>query len=232
MKKPLLILSVLSLSAMSVAHATSVTWSGVPSGRTTVDHLLTQVPAGSLVWAGTFATETGYAFNPLISILANVNNFKSAGGWKQFTLDPATGIADAAITNTLTISASGKVAGQVADNNGLVGSTNQASFFDNKGAYVWVFNATTVAAATEMGVFRASTTNPWIFPVNGNGSGDVVSYSSSNANAPTVTAVGGAGAVTTTNFVLVQAVPEPSVLALGGLAGLGMLSSRRRKQRE
>jgi len=235
MKKSLLTLGLLSVAAIPLAHATSVTWSGVPSARTAVDHLFTQVTAGSLVWAGTFANDTVYTFNPALSIATNVANFTSSDGWKQFTLDPATGLPDLplAITNTLAVSASGKLSGTVTDNNGTPGLGLQASFFDNKGAYLWVFNATTVASATEMGIFRAITTSPWSFPPNNNGSGDVVSLSSSNAAAPTIAVIGGAGSTNTTQFILAAStVPEPSVLALGGLAGIGMLSSRRRKQRK
>ena len=43
----------------------------------------------------------------------------------------------------------------------------------------------------------------------------------------------GAGAAATATFnTNISTVPEPSVLVLGGLAGMGMLSSRRRKQRK
>ena len=154
MKQILLTIGFLSSVGLSTACASSVTWSGSPSNRTVVDSALLQVSSGSLVWAGTFSNDTAYTFNPTLSIATNVSNFTTQDGWKQFTLDPATGLADIplAVTNNLGISVSGRVSGTVTDNNGLVGSGLQASFFDNKPIYLWIFNSTTVGGSTQMGI--------------------------------------------------------------------------------
>lgn len=229
--------AILLMACSSVVHATSVTWSGVPTARTAVDHNLTTLSTSSLVWAGTFSNPNGYTFNSSLTISANVSNFISSSGWKQFTLDPATGLEDNspfAVLNTLGVNASGKIAGTVSDNNGEVGSGLQASFFDNKGAYLWIFNAPTVGAATEMGIFRATTaTVPWIFPTNGNGSGDVLTLSSTAGAASVIAAIGGAGVASSSRFQLVAGsiapVPEPSTFTFGLLTGLAALYGRRRR---
>lgn len=246
MNKSLFILTALGLASLPAAHATSVTWGGTGTNRTVVDSSLIQLAADSLVLAGTFANES-FTFNSSLSISDNYSAIVSAGLWKQFTLDPATGNPDATINNSLKISSTGKAAGVVTDNNGS-GST-QASFFNGKPIYLWIFNvatpssvttktasdfATTIAGATQMGIFRATDATPtaWNWPTNSNGVGDAITIGTSSTSAPTMLAIGGAGSTTSTQLQLVSAVPEPGTLTLGALAGLGLLASRRRKQRK
>ena len=218
------------------ASATTVTWSGVPSARTvTLEDGTTTVTSG-LVLAGAFAS-TAFVFNPSLSIQANFNAISTAGGWKQFTLDTVSGTPDAGVINTLTILSSppGKVGLQVTDNNNGPVTPTKADFFNGKQIYIWIFNNASIAAATQMGIFTATTaTVPWLFPVNAGGVGDGITVSTASSGAPTMLAAGtvGVGSVSSSQLTLVASVPEPSVLALGGVAGLGMLASRKRRQRK
>ena len=229
MKKTLIITAMLSMVGASVSNATTVTFGGVPTARTAVNTAGSTLTAGSLVWAGTFASE-GFSLNSGVSLQSNVTAVTSAGSWKQFTLDPTTGLPDSGIVNNLTITGSGKAGGTVTDNN-----TPQADFFNSKPVYLWIFNATTVGAATEMGIFRATTaTTPWTFPVNAGGIGDTVSLSSTPSGAPTVAAIGGFGSTPGSQFKLtdnfsVAPVPEPSTFAAGAMLALAAMGMRRRR---
>ena len=238
MKKLPLFLSILSMVALPIAHATTVGFSPAPTSRTVVDALGSTITnANSLALAGNFISEA-FVFNPALSIAANVSAITLTGGWKQFGLDTVTLATDPGVALPgLNISAAGKLGGSIVDNN--AGAT-QAAYYNAKNLYIWLFNAPTVAAATQMGIFRSTDASvPWAFATTNGGVGDVLTYSTLISAAPTILAIGGTGSVqaaggTFTNGALQLAatVPEPSVLALGGLAGLGMLASRRRRQRE
>ncbi len=230
MKKTLLVFSVIATASLQVANGTVAGFGAVPTARTVVDSTLATVSTSGLVWVGTFANES-FVFNPALSITANVAAITTAGVWHQFGLDTVTNLPNAGVTSNLSISAGGKVGGSVTDNN--FGAT-KADFFNSKPLYLWIFNASTPGASTEMGIFHAtSATIPWTFATNAGGVGDGVTYSSTDAAAPTIAAIGGAGSTTTGSpgtLRLAAAVPEPSVLTLAGLAGLGLLCSRRRRR--
>ena len=229
MKKSLLTFLSLVLVALPVARGTTVGFSPVGAQRLVVDSSSTLVGTSSLALVGNFTTES-FTFNPSLSISANVAAITTTGGWKQFGLDTGTLATDPGVTLPgISINASGKLSGSITDNNG--GST-QAVYFNTKNLYVWLFNATTIASATQMGIFRSTdAVTPWLFPTNG-GVSDTITFSTTSAGAPTMVSIGGAGSATTTNMQLVAAtVPEPSALALVGVAGMGMLAARRRKQR-
>lgn len=231
MKRTLVLLLCFTVAISPLAFGTTVGFGPQPTSRTVVDPLGATVGLSSLVWAGNFTTQAGVAFNPLVSISQNVTAITLAGGWEGFGVDTVTDATNpTVILPGLTLNATGKVGGTIVDNNG--GST-QAAYFNNKSLYLWIFNASTVSAATQMGIFRSTDGAPaWTFSVNAGGVGDVLTYSTTNAGAPTVIAIGGAGSTPAGQMMLVAAVPEPSVLALGAMAGLGMLVSRKRRQRK
>lgn len=232
LKPFLLTLGILATVSLTTLHASTIVFSGSPTARTVTDvDTVTTITSG-IALVGTFSSES-FSFNPTLSISANIAAIISDGGWKQFTLDTSTGSLNSGATSSpLAITGSnpfGKLSGSITDNNS---GPTKADFFNGKNLYVWVFNAATPGAATEMGIFRATSAGvPWVFPTNANGVGDSVAYSTTTSQAPTMVAVGGVGSTTSTQLILTKPVPEPSSLALGSLAGLGMLSSRWRRRK-
>lgn len=226
MKKVSLLIFSFAVCCSQFAIATTVGFSPVPSARTVVDASGAIIGTSSVVWVGDFTSEV-FNFNPLLSISANVNAITLAGGWKQFTLDSQTGTANSGVTGALAINAAGKLSGSVTDPN--TGPT-QAGYFDNhRNLYVWVFNAATVSASTQMGIFRSpdAGSTGWLFPLTS----DIGStpLSNSPSGAPTVVATGSVGSTSSTQLALIAStVPEPSVLALGSMSLVGLLASRKR----
>jgi hypothetical protein len=177
---------------------------------------------------GTFSN-TSFTFNPSLSIATNILNIETSGGWDQFTLDTSSGQPDSGVTNTVTtggLAGGGKIAGTVTDNNS--GAT-KADFFNTKLLYVWVFNSSSVSAATQMGIFTAGSgaSTPWVFPTNAGGLGDNVTLLTDSSDTPNMTAL--VGSTSSNSLNLVASVPEPSALAtLFGAGGLLMMIRRRR----
>ena len=230
-----LLFMAIAVSAMSLpmVHATTVGFSPAPTARTVRNASdTTTLATTSLVWAGNFTNGSGsFSLNSALSLGANVTAVETAGGWKQFSLDSSTGLVNAGVTGTVGISPIGKVSGSVTDNN--AGAT-KADFFNGKDVYLWIFNAPTVAGATEMGIFRATSADvPWTFPTNANGLGDTVTFSTIPANA-TIAAIGGFGStpvgqLNLSNNFNVAPVPEPSTMAFGLLTAGAAIYSRRRR---
>lgn len=234
MKRLFLLSPIVFMAAVCQSHATTVNFSAA-GGRVVQDASGIQIANGDLVWVGTFAN-TSFSFNSSISLAANIANIEASGGWNQFTLDTSTSSPDAGITNTVTIgglSGGGRITGTVTDNNS--GAT-KADFFNGKTIYIWVFNASSTAAATQMGIFTGgSGAAPlWTFPVNANGGGDFNTVGTDTGAALNMAAVGGAGLVTASNLKLsaASAIPEPStwVSLIGATAFLGTLRRRRSTQ--
>jgi len=211
MKKLLFLVLAGFLGSNFACHATTVAFAASPADRIVVDSTSTEISTGSLVWEGTFSN-TSFSFNPSISIAANVANIQSAGGWQQF------GATNLGITSVF---GHVRISGSVQDN------TASADPFNGKNVYLWVFNAPTVAASTQMGIYTDA--GVWVYPTNLNGApGDTSNYDTSTTYA--ATAVGGAGSVTSSNMILSAAsVPEPTTLVTlaGSAAFLGMLRRRR-----
>lgn len=208
------------------AHGTTVGFGTLGTVRTFNDESGALLgTANSLVLVGNFLSET-FTFNPLVSIATNVQAITTIGGWKQFGLDADTGATDPGVVLPgITITSAGKLTGTVADTNA---GLRQAGYFNGKNLYLWVFNAASVSSATQMGIFRSpDAAQAWIFATAGT-VGDSITYSVSTSGAPNVNPIGLAGTTSGTQLRLVSAVPEPSVLALGGMAALGMLASRKR----
>lgn len=221
------------LTCLSPAHATTVGFSPVPGARTVRNFADTATLATtSLVWAGNFANGATFSLNNTQSLQANVTAVMASGGWNQFSLDTSTNTLNADVTGNFGISSLGKVNGSVTDNN--AGAT-KADYFNGKNVYVWIFNAPTVAAATEMGIFRATTaTVPWTFPTNANGLGDTVTFSTTSSGA-SIAAFGGFGSASATQLNLtnnfnVVPVPEPATVSFGLLTtGVALYARRRRR---
>lgn len=219
-------LSILAVACLALrSHATTIQWGAEPGSRTIYDEAgITQVAPGSLVWAGTFANES-FSLAPG-TIADNVAAIQTAGGWSQFNPVETNTLA---ITNT---PGSSKVGGQVTNNSA------GATAFDGDSTYLWIFNAPTVGAATQMGIFRASdvgTTTTWYFPTNAFGVGDTrtLSTNSSGGAVAVVNAIGGVGSSATPGqlrLASVAPIPEPSTVAFGALGALAALCSRQRRR--
>ena len=176
---------------------------------------------------GNFATQT-FTFNPALSMQTNFTNMSTAGGWKEFTFDTATGVRDAGATTTYNIGAgiAGKLGGSGSDNS-AIGAATKADFFNGKNVYVWIFNASTIAAATQMGLYDSP--GVWTFPTNASGVGDTVNHStlSTTTVLPVTGSAGGpVGSVTSSQILL--AAPEPSTVFLSAIGLVAMASRRRR----
>jgi len=217
---------------VSNVGATTVILSPAGVSRNVVTSSGSIAPAGSLIVVGTFTDSAAFTYNASLSAAANYAAAMTAGGggWEEFGVDTTTGVANAGVSSTLaltTVSGNSKAGGQITDN--LNGST-KATFFDGDPVYIWIFNGTTIANSTQVGVFRdAAATVPWTFPTNTGGSSDSVSLSTSPGGAPTLAAVGGAGSVSSTQIILAAAgVPEPSHSILA-LLGVSALAFRRRR---
>lgn len=232
MKNNLLLAAALSVALATAVNASTVGFGPIPTARTVRNASATALNnTSSLVWAGTFSSLT-FSLNSTLSLSSNVAAVMAAGGWNQFGLDTSTGLTNDGAVSTLGISATGKIGGQVQDNG--FGATG-ADFFNGKSLYLWVFNASTVQAATEMGIYRASgATPPWTFATNAGGVGDSNTYSTTSSAAPSISAIGGFGATTSSSFQLtnsfsITAVPEPATGAFGLLTGLTAVCIRRRR---
>jgi len=227
MKQIFQILAVISLGGFPSAHGSTIIFSAAPTARTVVAADGVTPIVGGLVWVGNFGNE-GFVFNPALTIEQNVAAITTAGVWRQFSLDTSTNFANSGTSSTLTTSGIARVGGQVVDNNS--GAT-KADFFNAKTLYVWIFDAATPAASTQMGIFKATTASPaWNFPTNQNGVGDVLTLGTTTTTAATTAAVSNVG-TTTTSVLRLTSIPEPSSLMLCGVAGLGMLSARHRRRK-
>jgi hypothetical protein len=233
--KKLTFIAILALVAVAIpVSATTVSFTAA-SAATQRQAILndgsTPVPDLSLVVAGVFADVTKFSYNPSASPLTNFNNMLTAGdgGFSEFGLvQPGNGASEAS-TYTLAIHlgfGAEQVSAQIIDNNGAAASGQDASFFDNKQLYIVIFNGTTVAAASQMGVFTSAS---WLFKGNTQGTGgDVGTYATSTGTV--VTPVNGAGSVNSSpNQLELAAAPEPTTLTtLLGAGGLLALFRRRR----
>ena len=226
------------LAIHSVATATSVGVTTFGSQRLVQDsgsNLL--LGANTFVWMGNFTTESfgASAFNPALSISANVAAMQSAGGWRQFGFD-SNGTAEFD-SNTLAINSASKLSGNIADTSVGADYFGKATPTDTRKIYLWIFKGTSISNATEMGIFRSpdAVSQPWTFPINGNVGSDVITLTTNSASnlTPTIVAIGGAGSATATRFQLsgtVTAVPEPSTLAFG--VSLGLVAGYFRQRRK
>ena len=234
MKKSRLLLGVLCITCHSVARATSVTFTAAGAQRlvqSSTGTLLTS--ANAFVWLGNFTTES-FAFNPTASIAANVAAIQAAGGWMQFGFD-SSGTVNEASQFTLGVTATSKISGTVTDiNSPGADYFGKISPVNTSKAYLWIFKGTSVADATEMGIFRSPDAGiAWTFPVNGGGIGDTVTLSDTSTTAPSISILGGAGSASSTRLILaavsVSPVPEPSTFAFGVSLCVAAASLRRRR---
>lgn len=195
------LLSLLVFAALNVSHATSVSLSNQPQGRSVVDFDNLAVPDGSLVLVGTFSN---------ISALANVppDQLASDAGWTQFGSSLAT---------QTVFGNPGKLVGTTTD--------LSAAAFNGKPIYLWIFDGPTIASSTSYGVFTASSGVPaWNFPTNNGGIGDLITISADDSS---LSAVAGLGSVDGAQIRLVSiaSVPEPAAVGLLGM-GIALLLPR------
>lgn len=223
MRNANLLATIIGLAIMPLANATTVGFSPAPTARTLKDSSGTNLSTSSLVWAGNFSSEV-FSLNNSLTIAQNVTAIQTAGGWEQFGVDTATDVPNSGATGTLTVSGIAKLGGSITDNN--TGAT-KADYFNAKNIYVWVFNASTVGAATEMGIFKAA---PWVFPTNAGGIGDSGLFGSTVAVTPA--AVGGIGSTSSSLLQLsgITPVPEASTFATGAMLVLAAMKMRRRRR--
>lgn len=130
-----------------------------------------------------------------------------------------------ATTTTGHSAASGANKGMI-NRSGIVDAPGGAAetSFQAKQVYIWVYNAPTAAAATEMGVFSSAA---WLFPDNP----DAVPNSLSTTVITQAFGVGATAAAVNVGspntFQLASVVPEPSAALLGGFSALLLLRRRR-----
>ncbi len=191
--------------------------------------------------AGVFSSVGSFTYNPALSVATNYSNMQSQGGWVQFGYVPNNPSLAQNTQYTLSIKSvfgSGAYVGGIVEDD-TSGATTGADYFNGKQLYVVIFNGTTVAASTAMGVFTSTQSADWpLFPTNAGGLNDTGYYdtegtsSTSPAGGTAMSAVDNAGSVTGTTVVLSAAsVPEPSTLAsLFGATGCLALLRRRRSE--
>ena len=221
------------------ARSSTITFGTLGAQRTFMNDagLSLNGPSNSLVWVGTFGAANSLSdstFGNYSSISAAIAGISQVGSWRQFGLD-STGSPNPGTSFTLAVQASGKLKNSVIDT--TTSPTDGAKFFDGKDVYLWVFNAATTGAATQMGIFRAPSvvngTTPWVFPINGT-VGDTANLDTDPANTPAINAIAGAGTISGTQLRLesIAAVPEPSTFAFGIVGAFAALSSRPRRRKE
>lgn len=185
-------------------HATSVSLSNAPLGRSVTDTEGLALTNGSLVLIGTFSNLSALAALPPVDLA-------SAAGWTPF--GNALGVGTV-------FGNSGKLIGTSTD------TTATAHAFDDLTIYLWVFNGASIETSTQYGIFTAIAGTPsWTFPTNNGGIGDLITLSVED---PSLTAVAGLGNVSGSHLQLAQftAVPEPAAYGVVGLGALILCAVR------
>ena len=107
MKSLLILAIVFATTLYPSAYGTTVGFSPFSGPRTVRDASNTALAdTNSLVWAGTFSSES-FTLNNALSLGANVSAVKTAGGWNQFSLDTVTNTVNSGVTSTLGLNAAG-----------------------------------------------------------------------------------------------------------------------------
>ncbi|XHR30064.1 MAG: PEP-CTERM sorting domain-containing protein [Chthoniobacteraceae bacterium] len=204
--KRLICLSLLYFAVVLPASATTVNFTSTNlfdvGSFTFVDANGNVLSDGDLVRIGYFENSSA------ITAGMSVEEMEIAGVWHDF--------GDLQISSPFDYS--GKVYGDVTD------TSAAASAFDGKSLYIWVFDAGTTSAASSYGVFQATSAElAWIFPNNQYGLGDSVTLNIDEASLQAVQNVGEVDAASgEVKLVSIEAVPEPSAMALGGLSLLAI----------
>jgi PEP-CTERM motif len=214
MKKIAAVISLGITILASTTYASTVSWGAAESnGVGLADG--TPLPAGDLVWLGSFMTLTN----------AQVANDMSMGDVSAVLSDfqqfgPGSTIGTGA----------GGLDGYWSANDTT--SANAVSL-QNKEIFYFVFNAPTTGAATQYGIFTNTSLPSWVFPddnaIPNTTTTDLsqVPHDSSGilwGNFGTGSALG----FPLYNLAPIAAVPEPSTYALAALGALGLVLLRRR----
>ena len=220
MKKSIFLAVAISISVAQFANATTVTFASNASTASVVNSNLSTVATGSFVLLGTFAN-TNFSLGSDPSITNDWTAIQSAGGWSQFD----------GTKTTVTSTGAQRIGFNATDGSAA------ANPFNGKQAYLVIFNATTIAGATQMGIYNSV---PWVFPTNTNNNpigSDSIAFSTLTVpnGGVAISAVGATpvGSYNGSQFVLSAptAVPEPTTFALGAMIGFAGLGMRRRQRR-
>lgn len=195
------ILALLALGSVASA-ASSVTFISQLSGNYIASGSGVALPDGSLVLIGSFDNVAAIDALPITQI-------EQAAGWSQFGSTYTTNV----------IGSGGKLTGSVINN------TPEADAFAGEQIFLWVFNAPTVAAATEYGIFTALQADlEWVF------SADIID-GNSYLELDDLGLTAYLGSVNGSALSLTAIVPEPSLYAAAlGAAGLALVALRRQSQ--
>lgn len=204
----------LLLATAATGSATIIGFSSTAGGRTAVDVNLTPLDNGDQFLVGHFSSPGSISMSS-----GTVAGVLASGGWTQFN-------GAQTINFPLNGSIQGKLSGSATD------TTPSANSFNGLNVYIVIFNTSSAATATQMGIFRAPSVtigDPWVFPVNGSVS-DSISLAMDDA---AIAAIAGIGSVTASpqRFVLTTVIPEPSAFALLAPGLMGLLGFRRLHRR-
>jgi len=227
MKNSITLSIIVGLAATSISCATTVGFGASPGSRSIVNSSSTGIAAGSLWWVGSFANEN-FALGTG-SVASNWATISNNGGW--VALGTETGVVGVGSGDGKTSTVGGeKIGGTLTDITGTAGALNA------KVIYLVAFNTASLATATQIGIFKATsfgTTSAWTFPTDAGGVNDSVTLSTLPIanNGPTIVPVGTTpiGSTGVANQLgLVAPVPEPSTAFLS-LIGLMVMGLRRRR---
>jgi len=203
----------------SYAANTTLTWGALENSIGDASN--NPLPTGDIVLAGTFQ---GLTPSQVAADAAAVSAGTFSGGAaafeNDFTTFATTTMAGANVGNTPGFFSA--VSSNSASTLGIVGDE----------IYYFVFNNSTQSAATQYGIFTAPANSMWAFPNDTTipqaiitDVGDVPQNSSG--------ILWGSFNNTASQYDLaqIQAIPEPSTFALGGMGALGLLIAARRKRK-
>lgn len=188
------------------AQATSVVWSALGAGVVQLDDSF--VPAGSLVRLGFFDVSDA-------SVQANATNLTYLDA--HFTVFGFALVGD-------------NVLGQPGFWSAETFVHDPTSIFDGRRMVIWVFNAPTMIAATQHGIFTNNSDPDWLFPDDD----AVIDTTAIDLEEVNTILVGSAGPVVGIpgigdfNTFRLAIIPEPATSGLVGLAILGLAFIRRR----
>ena len=229
MMKVLKVIAIALSFAVLRADGATVTWSGTAGLGTLTNFSGTAVPLNSaLIMIGTFQPTLGTGPSGADTTIKNL----FASGSIGTSSTPGTILGDFTQFNTILDLAGKPGAGP---NSGAgqwtYNDINSAAVFANQQVYMLAFNATTVGASTQMGIFTGRYNSDsflqsqWLFPA------DVLLGSIAPELGDTTSPSGViVGSLSVTNYKMAVIVPEPSSVALCAVAAIAIAGRRKRKR--